>query len=102
MSLLSATPRVVNVGLEQFASDLARNGVPVVHVDWRPPAGGDARLIAALDALDEPDRAARIEAANAEALRRLLAAEPVLLDVVPAHEAIPELGDRTILHSGPP
>src|SRR5271157_3294063 len=32
----------------------------------------------------------------------MLAGEPVLVDVVPAGEAIPELGDRTILHAGPP
>ncbi|MEM7041396.1 MAG: DUF1116 domain-containing protein [Pseudomonadota bacterium] len=43
-----------------------------------------------------------IEESNAEALRRLLAADPVLIDVVPAGEAIPSLGDRTILHAGPP
>ena len=36
--------RVVNVGLQAFALDLAARGVAVVHVAWRPPAGGDARL----------------------------------------------------------
>ena len=44
----------------------------------------------------------KIEQANQEAIRRMLAAEPVLVDVVPASEAIPHLGDRTILHAGPP
>jgi hypothetical protein len=34
---LSTTPRVVNIGLEGFAVDLARLGVPVAHVDWQPP-----------------------------------------------------------------
>jgi len=43
-----------------------------------------------------------IEAANEEALRRLLAGEPVLVDVIPAAQAIPELSDRMILHAGPP
>jgi len=42
------------------------------------------------------------EAANEEALRRLLAGEPVLVDVIPAAQAIPELSDRMILHAGPP
>src|SRR6185295_8229369 len=32
----------------------------------------------------------------------MLAGEPVLLDVVPAAQAIAELGDRMILHAGPP
>jgi hypothetical protein len=48
------------------------------------------------------DIAANIEAANAEALRRILAADPWLVDVIPAHEAAPRLGDRHILHAGPP
>jgi hypothetical protein len=43
-----------------------------------------------------------IEEANQEALRRVLAGDPVLVDVVRAAEAIPTLGERTILHAGPP
>ncbi|MGI9504407.1 MAG: DUF1116 domain-containing protein, partial [Geminicoccaceae bacterium] len=43
-----------------------------------------------------------IDEANAEALRRLLEADPVLVDVVPAGEVMPGLGDRMILHAGPP
>ena len=43
-SLLEAPPRVINVGLERFAEDLAAQGVAVQHVAWSPPAGGDVRL----------------------------------------------------------
>jgi len=43
-----------------------------------------------------------IDAANEEVLRRLLAGEPVLVDVVPAGQAIAGLSERTILHAGPP
>ena len=43
--LLSGTPRVVNVGLESFAQSLQAQGVPVVSVDWRPPAPGDPELL---------------------------------------------------------
>jgi hypothetical protein len=43
-----------------------------------------------------------IDTANQEALRRLLAGEPHLVDVVPASQAIAGLADRTILHAGPP
>ena len=46
--------------------------------------------------------AAAIDAANAEAHRRILAAEPALVDVQLAREALPSLPDRTILHAGPP
>ena len=50
-SLLAAPPRVVNVGLELFAMNLADQGEKVVHVQWSPPAGGNARLAGLLDKL---------------------------------------------------
>lgn len=43
-----------------------------------------------------------IDDANRQALERMLAAEPVLLDVVPAGEVIEGLGAGMILHAGPP
>jgi hypothetical protein len=49
--LLAGGPRVVNVGLEMFAANLAARGTRVVHVEWSPPAGGDARLAGLLDKL---------------------------------------------------
>jgi hypothetical protein len=51
--LFAGPLRVVNLGLELFAETLAADGVTVVHVDWRPPAGGDPRLAALLAALDD-------------------------------------------------
>jgi hypothetical protein len=71
-SLLAAPPRVVNVGLELFAvellADLAGHadagagrsadggrpegaGARVVHVQWSPPAGGNAHLASLLGKL---------------------------------------------------
>ncbi|MCE2483007.1 MAG: fdrA domain protein [Alphaproteobacteria bacterium] len=47
-ALLAQPPRVVNLGLERFADDLAAQGAAVIHVDWSPPAGGDRRLAALL------------------------------------------------------
>lgn len=43
-----------------------------------------------------------VSAANEEAVSRLLAADPVLVDVAPAGEAVEGLEGRKILHSGPP
>ena len=43
-----------------------------------------------------------IAQANRDALHRLLSADPVLIDVIPASEAIPALKNHMILHSGPP
>jgi FdrA protein len=42
--LLTSQVKVVNVGLESFAQDLAAADVPVIHVEWSPPAGGDPEL----------------------------------------------------------
>ena len=47
-------------------------------------------------------RKERINSANAEAFRRIVGADPVLIDVAPASEVISGLRDRMILHSGPP
>jgi len=44
----------------------------------------------------------RVGAANREAHRRILAGEPVLVDVRPAGDVIAELRDRLVLHAGPP
>ena len=43
-TLLKKPIKVVNVGLDGFAADLAAQDVPVVHVQWSPPAGGDPKL----------------------------------------------------------
>jgi len=51
--LFAGPLRVVNLGLELFAETLEADGVTVIHVDWRPPAGGDLRLVALLAALDD-------------------------------------------------
>jgi FdrA protein len=50
-ALLTDGPRVINLGLEQFADQLKTCNVPMVHVDWRPPAGGDVRLASLLERL---------------------------------------------------
>ncbi len=34
----------INVGLESFYESLISQGAQAVHVDWRPPAGGNERL----------------------------------------------------------
>jgi hypothetical protein len=44
----------------------------------------------------------QVEAANREAVGRLVAANPVLVDVAPAGEVVEGLSGRMILHSGPP
>ncbi len=44
VELPSAPLQVINLGLEKFAEELENLEVEVIHVDWQPPAGGDAKL----------------------------------------------------------
>jgi FdrA protein len=39
----------INAGLESFAESLEAQEADVVHVDWRPPAGGNEALMAILE-----------------------------------------------------
>ena len=39
----------INVGLESFTESLTAQSAPVIQVDWKPPAGGDERLMAILE-----------------------------------------------------
>lgn len=39
---------VINVGLESFHHSLRAQGASSIQLDWRPPAGGDERLISIL------------------------------------------------------
>ena len=43
--LLNKELKVINIGIEMFAADLETQKVDVVHVDWRPPAGGDLDIL---------------------------------------------------------
>src|SRR5262249_16895137 len=97
--LLGRSPRVVSLGLGIFAEDLERLGVPVVHLDWRPPATASPALVSALERLEA--RTDVIDRANAEAFDRLVNGEPVLVDCRPAWEAL-ALPARTVLPAGPP
>jgi hypothetical protein len=96
-SNLFTTPlQVINVGPDLFADSLATQGVPVTRVTWQPAAGESDAALQVL--LNEP----RIAQANQEAVQRMMAAHPRLVDIQPASEAIPALHQRLLLHAGPP
>ena len=42
---------VVNMGLDSFADTLRKEKVDVLQMDWKPPAGGDKRVISLLEKL---------------------------------------------------
>ena len=92
---------VVNVGLRLFGDAVRSQGAGVVDVDWRIPAGGDPALVAALTR-SYGVQAACLDEANAEVCRRLDSAAPILTGIATAMDVVPGMGERTLLHPGPP
>jgi len=98
--LLAEDLKVINIGVPSFAETLTAVRAPHVHVHWTPPAGGH---VAAVDLLDRLEAYAEvIESANKEALARVLASRPVVIDVQPARKVVPGMEGRMLLHAGPP
>ena len=93
--------RAANIGLATFADALRAQGAPVVDVDWRPPADGDPAVRAVLERL-WGSQGDRVAAANDEVVARLEGVSPCAVAVEPAGSVVPGLGDRMLLHSGPP
>jgi hypothetical protein len=50
-SILTEELKVVNIGISTFADDLRSQNVNVIHVDWKPPAGGDIDMLKLLEKL---------------------------------------------------
>ncbi len=86
---------VVSVGADLFADAVAGQAVPVSRVDWRPPMEGTAADLATV--ATDPLRAQ----ANARAVQAMLDVQAMLVDVVPASEAV-GLTRGEFLHAGPP
>ena len=99
-SLFQQPLSVINLGLESFANNLRDAGGDVLHLQWQPAAQGDEQTNWMLATLVADTR---VDAANEVALQRYLDAQPVLVDISTAREAIPALAtERKILHAGPP
>ncbi|MDT4977818.1 MAG: hypothetical protein QOG98_3576 [Pseudonocardiales bacterium] len=93
--LLRREVELITAGVDLFADAAEGQAARVTRVDWLPPMPGTEIDLATVMA--DPRRTA----ANAEAVRRVQAVRAMLVDVVPAGEAL-GLGPRDILHAGPP
>jgi FdrA protein len=49
LAVLQRPLAAINVGLESFAVNLTAQGAQAIQVDWRPPAGGNEKLMAILE-----------------------------------------------------
>ena len=96
--------KVVNLGLEGFADTLRSLDVRTLQVDWRPPAGGNAHLISLFDRLEAAEASGSLKRrdANEEAVRRVQAGRPTLVDIGIAADVVPGMHKKLILHAGPP
>lgn len=99
-TLFNQPLKVVNAGLHSFADNIQHAGGSAIALNWQPPAQGD--IDAGLD-LASLLRHPLVENANQIAMTRYLEAQPMLVDVMLAKEAIPAMAEqKRILHSGPP
>jgi len=94
----------INLGLEDFSDTLRRLGAKATQVNWKPPAGGDTRLIALFDRLEAAEASGKLNraAANAEAVKRVQAGKPTLMDIGIAKDVVPGMHKKLIMHAGPP
>jgi len=97
--LFGADLHVINVGVASFAEAIARAGAAATQVEWTPPGEGDRAAAAAVARLTNHPA---VEAANQKAFEAYAAALPVLEGIGVAREQLPQMGERTILHAGPP
>jgi hypothetical protein len=100
--LFTTDLEVVNVGLPSFLADVEAQGAAGVQVAWSPPRELSPEVRQALQALQSPEIAARVQAANAEVVRRIIDAHPVLVGYGRALDVVPGMTPTTILHAGPP
>ena len=86
---------IINIGLQTFSDSIRAQGVDVVDVDFRPSPYDAPRLIFTKTGID-------IEAANVQAVRRIASGKAVLVGLGIAHDVIPGMHGKMILHAGPP
>jgi hypothetical protein len=99
--LLAGPPSVITAGIDLLADALRAQAVPVTPVDFRPPtvdpADPEGGLAALATVLADPRR----DSANATAVSRMLAVRALLVDVLPASEAL-GIKPGEFYHAGPP
>ncbi|MGQ0604291.1 MAG: oxamate carbamoyltransferase subunit AllG family protein [Anaerolineales bacterium] len=101
-TLFQSQLSVITAGIGGFTEALQRQSVPVVALDWRPPADGNEALAAILKTIyTDAALHEKIESANREVLRRITESVPQIVDVVSARDAL-GLEGQTITHAGPP
>ncbi len=89
--------KVINIGLEAFTRDLEQQQVPVLQVDWTPPAAIDQTVRDTIFARQD-----KIDAANLKVIEIIQSGRPMLIGLDVAGKVIPGMHDHLFLHAGPP
>src|SRR5215471_6895793 len=107
MALLDRPTSVISLGVSEFDAGVRSSGAPLIRLQWQPVGDGTPEVAWNLsqlvgDSNDADCLGSRIDRANAKVLERILAAQPIWVDVA-AHavDVWPEMG-MTLLHAGPP
>src|SRR5512144_711554 len=85
---------VINIGLQTFAESVRAQGTEVIDIDFHPAPYDAPRWARTHSGAD-------IEAANAEAVQRIVSGKATLIGLGIAREVVPDMGERTLLHAGP-
>jgi hypothetical protein len=95
-NLLSKPVSIISEGLDIFKTDLSS----FVSLDWQPPGKGNAEITKKWNTLAAKRHL--IDEANQKAVKKVIDAQPVWIDVGLAGEVIPGFKPNTIAHAGPP
>ena len=105
--LLDRDLSVLSLGVSDLDQGIESSGTPLRHLRWQPVGNASPDLAWSLaqltsDSQDADCLGSVIDRANAEAVSRVIGADPVWTDVaMHASDVWPDMR-RTLLHAGPP
>lgn len=97
VNLFQSKLKVINIGLKSFKKTLDKQNVKSVHVDWRPPLFTDEKALSIIKSKSD-----KIEAANKQAVQKILNSKPFIIGMGKALDVIPGMKKNLLLHAGPP
>lgn len=103
MTELFNTPlKVINVGIEQFAEEIAEQNSESLHLKWAPPGLGNEEIINALMILEKKENQEIIEKANQKVFDIITSSSIYLVGYAKALDVVPGMKKNMIIHAGPP
>ncbi len=100
IDILEKELKICNLGLKVFNTDYDIQGIEYYDLEWRPPCGGNIKLLEMLEEL-EPFKEV-IKEANDRVITKMKSATARLVDIKLLKDIINTKNEKLILHSGPP